>query len=181
MVVNATVSQATISEASPSEEKHEYTEEDWDKWRIAFRRLDDRPYIESKEEEKIYSYTQIPPQDSSKKKWAGEWYALEEGGKPFAHFGCGICCISNIYSTFTQRSVDPGRMLHIAKYYTSYNPSGKYGAIDWSQMKTLCNKLGMDAEYKRKPADYTKFQEDVANADATVVLVCKDDDPGLWF
>jgi len=182
VLADATSSDALAQEATNSEvPAREYTEDDWDKWRVAYRRIDKRPYEETKSEQKIYSYTQLPPHDTGKTRWSGAWYGLEEGGKLFANFGCGICCISNIYSTFVQRPVDPGQMLEIAKYYTSYNPAGKYGAIDWPQMKLLCQKLGMKAETKKKPQDYAEFQNDVMKADATVVLVCKDNDPGLWF
>jgi len=159
----------------------EYTEDDWDKWRVDYRRINDRPYEESEREKKIYSYNQLPPHDTGRTRWSGDWYAIEEGGQIFANFGCGICCISNIYSTFVQRPVDPGQMMTVAKTYSSYKPNSKAGAIDWSQMKQLCEKLGMTAQIRKKPQDYAQFQQDVYTADATVVLVCKDDDPGLWF
>jgi len=168
-------------EAETETEKKVYTEDDWDKWRVQYNRINNRPYEETEREEKIYSYVQVPPQDTGKKKWAGDWYAIEMGGKPFAHFGCGTCCVSNIYSTFIQRPVDPGKMLGVATRYTSYDPVNKAGAISWDDMRKLCIKLGMSATLHEKDAAYGDFQKTVGKSSATVVLVCKDNDPGLWF
>jgi len=179
---NEIVTETSATDEMETEaEKKVYTEDDWDKWRVQYNRINNRPYVESEREEKIYSYVQVPPQDTGKKKWAGDWYAIEMGGKPFAHFGCGTCCVSNIYSTFIQKPIDPGRMLGIAMEYTSYDPVNKAGAISWEDIRKLCVKLGMSATLHSKDADYADFQKSVSESSATVVLVCKDNDPGLWF
>ncbi|MDO4961734.1 MAG: hypothetical protein Q4E57_07790 [Eubacteriales bacterium] len=138
--------------------------------------------FETAEEGKIYSYIQQEIKYyNGDPKWAGEWAHITAAGREFINFGCGICCLSNIYSTFQQKPVTPDLVYDWAKQYVAYDPDSGIGAMSWSQLKGMITRYGMTAETKHKPADYAQFQRDMYEADACIVLVCKDNDARLWW
>ena len=156
-----------------------------------FRAADQRPagnssepnlkgYVESSREKEIYSYLQVPEIYSQDPVWSGEWTYIESGGQQFFYFGCGICCLSNMCSTFSGAAVPPDVMFAKACEETDYNPESGIGALSWSQLKSLTDSFGVKAAVKKKPAEYSRFQEDVRAADTVLVLVCRDNDRKLW-
>ena len=138
-------------------------------------------YVETEEEKKIYSYVQVPENYCFHKGWSGDWNRIEAGGQQFFYFGCGVCCLANMCSTLTPNQANPGVMFEWARKYTDYNPDCGVGALSWKQLEKMCGNMGLSAAVKRKPADYSIFQEDVRASDTTMVLVCKYDDDKLWF
>ena len=145
------------------------------------RKLRRVPYTETEAEKKISSYVQLPLKEYPDPRWAGYWSDLEAGGQKFYSFGCGICSLSNVVSTLTAEDVNPARMFRIAQEKSSYSPKKGQGAIDWTQMAAVLDAFSLKNEIKKKPADYRRFKEDVAASDATIALLCKDDDDSLWF
>lgn len=138
-------------------------------------------YQESEFEKTIFSFIQIPKEMHKDEEWAGIWSDIEAGNQTFFFFGCGICCISNIISTLTEFTVTPDLMFSLTKKHAGYNPDSGIGAVSWEQMAHMCKLFGFDTEVRKKPAEYSEFRRDVQDADATIVLVCKDDDDKLWF
>ena len=138
-------------------------------------------YEESDAEKLIYSYVQVPEGYYDVEEWIGDWTHLEAGGQEFFYFGCGICCLSNMYSTFYQTPVTPDVMFELTKANTDYYPDSGKGAVSWTQLKQMCVLFEIPSEVKQKPYDYSAFQYDVMTADTTMVLVCKDNDDKLWY
>ncbi len=137
-------------------------------------------YVETEEEKKIYSYLQVPLAYAHDPVWTGDWTNIEAGGQQFFYFGCGICCLSNMCSTFTQTAVPPDEMMERARTEADYDPDSGVGALSWWQLKTMAKTFAEEVSVREKPSDYSRFQENIAAADTAVVLVCKDDDDKLW-
>ena len=140
---------------------------------------------ETAEEKSIYSYVQVPKEYCKDARWTGDWVEDEYEGQEFFSFGCGICCLTNIYDTLAIENkcdaVTPDEMMDMAEESTGYHPVNGRGAISWEHMQQMCEHFGLDAVVCRKPTDYETFRDDVKNSDATTVLVCKDNDAALWF
>lgn len=140
---------------------------------------------ETAEEKTIYSYVQVPENYSRDNRWTGSWVTEEYAGQEFMSFGCGICCLTNIYDTLAvydeSDTVTPDEMMVIAEENTGYHPINGRGAISWEHMQRLCEHFGLSATVCRKSSAYEDFKDDVSSSDATTVLVCKDDDDKLWF
>lgn len=132
-------------------------------------------------ENKIYSYVQVPEEYCHDSKWTGDWIEIESGGQKFFYFGCGVCCLSNVCSTFYGVALTPDIMFERARKHTDYDPDSGRGALSWKQLRTIYERYGCVTETKRKPDDYADFREDVKNSDTTMVLVCKYNDDKLWF
>lgn len=184
----ATPSEATPSDASVSSEAAASSDTTpvrlTGMW-LRFRQLVDvhlrTPREESTAEQKVYSYVQMPWSNYKNIKWTGSWNGIEAGGQKFSNFGCGICALSNIYSTLTGEAVTPYTMFEWCKEYSNYRPRNGQGAIDWKELGQMCSHFGFDAETLRKPADYETFQKHVSQSEAVMVLVCKDNSEKLWF
>lgn len=140
-------------------------------------------YTESGSEQQIISYLQIPSDLYGDTTWTGEWSKFECAGRTFSSFGCGICCLTNIYDTIFKPEVliTPDQMFAITREQTDYRPESGVGAVSWGQLKRMCDLFGLPATVKQKPADYAVFQNDVKNSTATLALVCRRDDDKLWF
>ncbi len=138
-------------------------------------------YSESEREFQIYSYVQAPGwYYEGDSKWAGDWCYIKAAGREFIYWGCGICCLSNIYSTFQAKPVLPDVVYEWTREKTTYNPDSGVGAVSWSELKTMCTEYGMEARLCTKPKEYSEFQKDIWQSDAAIVLVCKDNDGTLW-
>jgi len=180
-------SEATPSEATPSEAaaSSDTTPVRLTGMWLRFRQLVDvhlrTPREESAAEQKVYSYVQMPWSNYKDIKWTGSWNGIEAGGQKFSNFGCGICALSNIYSTLTGEAVTPYTMFEWCKEYSNYRPRNGQGAIDWKELGQMCDHFGFDAETLRKPSDYETFQKHVSQSEAVMVLVCKDNSEKLWF
>ena len=150
-----------------------------------------RPYEERPEEGNIYSYTQFYDEAYqmttwvnkrvSAEGWNGEWARITAGGQEFMMFGCGICCLSNMVCTMTDRVVDPEEMYYALKDQTNYYPESGRGAVSWEYLKTMCAYYGLDMELRRKPADYETFAKEMEAARTAVVLVDGTNDKRLWW
>ena len=51
------------------------------------------------EEKEVYTFLQGPKSWAEGRPWSGEWSQFGVEGNPFGGFGCGLCCLANIYNT----------------------------------------------------------------------------------
>lgn len=131
-------------------------------------------------ETKIYSFLQGPKSWGKGLAWSGEWSNEYVKGRYFGNFGCGLCCMANIYSTLTDYSCSPWDMYEYAKQVSAYSPTSKVGAIGWNDMKTTLKKSGFDSTLCNKPDSYEMFQRQIAQTKGAVVLVCSRNDDTFW-
>lgn len=131
-------------------------------------------------EDAIYSYFQGPKAWKSKKTWSGSWADMIFEGNSFGNFGCGLCCMANIYSTLSDYVCSPVDMYHFAVENSSYAPSYGYGAISWPAIASTLEICGIESQLHRKTDDYSTFQQDIAHAYATIVLISSYDSDVYW-
>lgn len=131
-------------------------------------------------EEKVYTFLQGPKSWGEGRAWSGEWSGKYVKGNYFGNFGCGLCCMANIYSTLTDYDCSPWDMYEYARQVSGYSPTRKIGAIGWGDMKVTLRKSGFDTELCTKPETYGEFKEQMKEAQAAVVLVCSRDDDTYW-
>lgn len=127
----------------------------------------------------IYSYLQGIKSYEKGKEWTGAWCYEEAAGQQFSAFGCGICCLSNMYSTFSGKAYDPGEMYVYAKEHSSYAPDSGIGAIGWSDIVSLTEQMGCSVSLQTM-GDYESFCQQVGQAQTTMVLVSSDNDDTIW-
>ena len=132
------------------------------------------------DESDVYSFLQGPKSWGEGRAWSGEWSNQYVRGNYFGNFGCGLCCMANIYSTFSGHTCSPWDMFLYAREVSGYTPTKKIGAIGWGDMKTVMRKCGFDAELYTKPQDYETFRDQVRSAKSVVVLVSSHDDNTYW-
>lgn len=132
------------------------------------------------QEADVYSFLQGPKSWGEGRAWSGEWSNQYVRGNYFGNFGCGLCCMANIYSTFSGHSCSPWDMFMYARETSGYTPTKKVGAIGWGDMKTVMRKCGFDAELYTKPQSFEAFQEQIKAAKSAVVLVSSHDDNTYW-
>ncbi len=130
-----------------------------------------------KPEEKIYSFLQGPKSWGRRLQWSGEWGVSFYDGGSFGGFGCGLCCIANIYSSLTQYRCTPVDAYQYAKKTTNYIGGG---AIDWGYLRETLTSLGFQCKVQKKPGTYREFQRDIAKSKAAIVLVCSADSTCYW-
>lgn len=150
--------------------------------------VDDDPpnktgYVETPREKQIYSYLQIPHEINFEGdfRWSGDWGKIMASGREFYYWGCGICCLSSIFSTYRAEDIPPDVIYYETREYTDYNPDSGHGAVSWEQLRKMCRRYGYTAVLKTKPADYSQFQKDIYQAAAVIVLVAKQNDDKLWW
>ncbi len=131
-------------------------------------------------EEKIYTFLQGPKSWSEGRTWSGEWSNQSVRGNYFGNFGCGLCCMANIYSTYTDYLCSPWDMFRYAKTVSNYSPTGESGAIGWEDMSVTLQKSGFETELCLKPDSYELFVEQIKKAESAVVLVCSQNDDTYW-
>ena len=131
-------------------------------------------------EEKIYSFLQGPKSWGEGRTWSGEWSLKYVKGAYFGNFGCGLCCMANIYSSLTDYDCSPWDMYEYARKVSGYSPTKKIAAIGWGDMKVTLRKSGFDCSLNNKPATYEEFQKQIAGTKTAVVLVCSRDDDTYW-
>lgn len=102
------------------------------------------------------------------------------GGNSFGGFGCGLCCMANIYSTLSGYECSPLDMYEYAKTSSSYYPTGRSGAISWKDMEKTLKKTGFSCDLRRKPATYEEFRTQMKQAKSAVVLVSSYNDNKFW-
>lgn len=128
----------------------------------------------------VYTFLQGPKSWGEGRTWSGEWSNEYVKGNYFGNFGCGLCCMANIYCTFTDYTCSPWDMYEYARQVSGYSPTRKVGAIGWADMKVTLRKSGFDCTLRNKPDSYESFQEQVRDAKAVVALVCSRDDDTYW-
>lgn len=131
-------------------------------------------------EEDIYTFMQGPKAWTTGTDWGGSWCDVELYDQKFSVFGCGHCCLANIYSTLTDGDCSPLDMFYYAKEVSGYRPMSYYGSIDWPYMKQTLRKVGIHTKLKQKDKTYKKFQEEIKNSITATVLVCSDYDTTYW-
>lgn len=128
----------------------------------------------------VYTFLQGPKSWEEKRAWSGEWSNEYVKGNYFGNFGCGLCCMANIYCTLTEYTCSPWDMYEYARQVSGYAPTRKTGAIGWADMKVTLRKSGFDCTLNNKPDSYEAFQEQIRQAKSAVVLVCSRDDDTYW-
>lgn len=126
--------------------------------------------------EGVYTFLQGPKSWKEKRPWSGIWGKTFMDGGSFGGFGCGLCCMANIYSTLTEYKCSPVDMYKYAQKNTGYWS----GAIEWSFMKDGMESLGFASELRKKPDSYEEFQSIVASSRACVMLVSSNEDDSYW-
>ena len=128
-------------------------------------------------EEDIYTFLQGPKSWNQRLAWSGEWGENFYDGGSFGGFGCGLCCIANLYSTLTKYQCTPVQAYRYAKKKTDYAGGG---AIEWGYLRQTLTSLGFDCGVKKKPSAYEEFQKDIAASQGTVVLVSSNESSCFW-
>lgn len=128
----------------------------------------------------IYSFSQGPKAWKKKKKWSGSWANLIIDGNAFGNFGCGFCCMANIYSTLSDYECSPVDIYSYAKEVSAYVPRRGVGAIGWVPMKTTMEDCGISSTLHKKDADYRDFQTQLQNSFAAIVLISSQNDNTYW-
>lgn len=125
----------------------------------------------------IYTYLQGPRSWKRKIEWSGSWGKKYMDGSSFGGFGCGLCCLANVYSSVTPYRCTPVQMYKYAKKVTGY---GGGGAISWGYMRRTLTKLGFESKARKKPRSYKKFQEQISSSLCSIVLVSSNDSKCYW-
>lgn len=131
-------------------------------------------------EERVYSFLQGPKSWGEGRAWSGEWSNEYVKGNYFGNFGCGLCCMANIYCSLTGKTCSPWDMYEYARQVSGYSPTKKVGAIGWADMKVTMRKSGFDTALCNKPSTYEEFQKQIMASVGTVVLVSSKDDDTYW-
>lgn len=131
-------------------------------------------------ENDVYTFLQGPKSWGEGRTWSGEWSNEYVKGNYFGNFGCGLCCMANIYCTLTDYTCSPWDMYEHAREVSGYSPTRKIGAIGWADMKVTLRKSGFDCILSNKPDSYEEFQRQIGQAESAIVLVCSRDDDTFW-
>ena len=135
-------------------------------------------YIDSDDE--VYSFLQGPKSWNRGVPWSGEWCMYYEMGHYFGAFGCGFCCIANIYSTLTPYTCSPLDAYEYAQIAGGYTMSYQSAAISWGSLKMTLRHCGFACDVYYKPDTYEEFVENIANCESAIVLVCSANDDTFW-
>lgn len=136
------------------------------------------PYVNSVNEDDLYfSYLQGPRSWKERLPWSGKWGVTFYDGRSFGGFGCGLCCLANIYSTMSDYVCTPVDMYNFVKDSTGYYGGG---AVEWKYMKDAAVNCGFEAETAKKPDRFRNFKRAVKHSEATVALVSSYDHDGYW-
>ncbi len=131
-------------------------------------------------DEEVYSFLQGPKSWKARLPWSGSWCRFKVEGNPFGGFGCGLCCMANLYNTLSPYEVSPLDMFEQAKAVSGYTPSGAVGAIGWQDMAATLEICGISCKLRRKPSSYKKFKKQISEAKSAVVLVSSYEDDAYW-
>ena len=97
----------------------------------------------------------------------------------FGAFGCGLCCMANVYSSVTPSyyKASPVDMYRFAKKNTWYWGGS---AIDWPYMVKGMRKAGIHCGVKREPKRYSAFKRDIETSKCAIVLISSYDSACYW-
>lgn len=132
------------------------------------------------EEDAVYAFLQGPKSYERKQSGSGDWALANINGNNFSSFGCGACCMANIYSTLSPYECSPLEMCEFAMEHTGYRPDAKAGAIGWGDMESGLQAAGVECALSYKPEEYAAFQQTAAGAESMVVLVSSAEDDTFW-
>lgn len=128
-------------------------------------------------EENIATFLQGPKSWKARLTWSGAWGdAYYDGGK-FGGFGCGLCCMANLYTSLTPYECSPLDMYRFAKKTSGY---GGGGAIDWGYIKETLRCAGFTSDVGKKPSTYKEFQAMVKENLAVLAVVSSQDSTCYW-
>lgn len=136
-----------------------------------------KPQTKEDKAKKVYTFFQGPKTWSKRMDWSGKWGVTYYDGASFGAFGCGLCCMANIYSTFTSYQASPIDVYEYAKKHTEY---GGGGAIDWGYMKGVLLDYGFDCDVMRKPKTYKAFRNEVESGICQLVLISSSNSTCYW-
>lgn len=128
----------------------------------------------------VFTFLQGPKAWNAKTEWSGSWCEQVLAGQRFSVFGCGHCCMANIYSTLTPYFCSPVDMFDLAREVTAYAPNANYGAIAWDYMKQSLEYTGIVSTLMTKDATYEEFQQKMANGISAIVNVNSANDNTYW-
>jgi hypothetical protein len=131
-------------------------------------------------EDGIYSFFQRKEAWYQGVAWSGEWSTFEYQGKVFSDFGCGLCCMANIYNTLSPYEVSPKDMFFHAINVSGYAPSSAGAAISWGNMRSTLKNCGIICELYNKPSSYKEFQYTISQCTSAIVLVSSVYDNTYW-
>lgn len=131
-------------------------------------------------EDDIYTFLQGPQAWKEGYPWSGTWNSEILDGNYFSEFGCGMCCMANIYSSLSPYECSPIDMYDLAKVASDYAPYEGFGAISWVQMENTLLAAGLDCQCLVKTDTYKEFQEYVKNADSVIALISSKNDSSFW-
>lgn len=136
------------------------------------------PSIDTKDfTDQIYTYLQGPKSWRRGIDWSGEWGEARMNRGYFGGFGCGLCCMANIYSSLTDYQCSPIDMYRFSKRHSGYQGGM---AIGWGYMKYSMVQLGFDCYVANKPDTFEEFEEEIKGAQAAVVLVSSKASKVYW-
>lgn len=125
----------------------------------------------------IYTYLQGPKSWNQGIDWSGEWGESYMDGGFFGGFGCGLCCMANIYSSLTPYQCSPVDMYRYTKKHTGY---GGGMAIDWGYIRRGLTSLGLHCHVERKQETYHEFRENIRKSKCAIVLVSSANSTVHW-
>ena len=131
-------------------------------------------------EEDVYTFLQGHRAWESNATWSGEWCMKYAKGQYFSGFGCGFCCVANVYSTLSPYTCSPLDVYDYAYKETGYTPSKANSALDWGNMKVILKDLGMSCDVYYKDDSYEAFRDQIRSAKMAVTLVSSANDDRLW-
>ncbi len=137
----------------------------------------EKPVQTARPEKDIYTFLQGPKSWGKRLKWSGEWGENFYDGGSFGGFGCGLCCIANVYSSLTKYQCTPIDAYRYAKRKTDYAGGG---AIEWGYMRQSLTSLGFDCAVAKKPDSYGEFQKQIEEVQSAIVLVSSADSECYW-
>lgn len=128
----------------------------------------------------VYTFFQGPRAYREALPWSGDWCEKIVSRRSFGGFGCGLCCMANIYSTLSPYECSPWGMYEFATSISSYYPSRESGAIGWRDMCLTLRAAGLFCDLYRKPETYEEFQAQMKETKSAVVLVSSANDAAFW-
>ena len=136
-----------------------------------------KPTEKPDETKKLYTYLQGPKSWKRGIDWSGEWGEQYMDGGSFGGFGCGMCCMANVYSSLTEYQCSPVDMYRFAKKHTGY---GGGMAIDWGYMRRSLTRLGFQCHVEHKQETYRQFRQNISDAKCAIVLVSSSNSTVHW-
>jgi hypothetical protein len=135
------------------------------------------PTVTADPTENIATFLQGPKSWAARRVWSGEWGEAYYDGGSFGGFGCGLCCMANLYTSLTPYECSPLDMYRYARKKSGYEGGG---AIDWGYIRKTLAAAGISGDVGRKPSDYETFQKKVKEAEAVIVVVSSQNSTCYW-